>query len=192
MSENGGWTLSTWRTDLGAFEQRHVEVRHARRADLPFVDEPRHLQPRVLDGRADRVGPVELVEVDALDAEAPERRLDLAPDRVGAQVALGLVVWPVAVRDHAALREDERPLRGGYLAERAADDLLGVAEAVDGRGIDPVHAAADGVADRGDRARVVLGPQPYAQPPPPIAHAPNPTVVISRSVVPSRRFFVCM
>src|SRR5437879_13271392 len=31
------------------------------------------------------------------------------------------------------------------------------------------------------------GPQPYAQPAPPIAQAPNPTVVISRSVAPRRR-----
>src|SRR5438132_5807690 len=36
------------------------------------------------------------------------------------------------------------------------------------------------------------GPQPYAQPPPPIAHAPNPTVVISRSVAPSRRLSSAM
>src|ERR1017187_10963883 len=31
------------------------------------------------------------------------------------------------------------------------------------------------------------GPQPYAQPPPPMAQAPNPTVVSSRSVDPNRR-----
>jgi hypothetical protein len=96
--------------------------------------------------------------IDPLDAEAPERSLDLAPDRFRAQVARGFLVRPLSVRDHAALREDERALGGGYLAERAPDDLLGVPEAVDGGGVDPVHAAADGVTDRGDRARVVLRP----------------------------------
>jgi hypothetical protein len=101
---------------------------------------------------------VELVEVDPLDAEAPERSLDLAPDPLRAQVALGLVVRPVVVGDHAALRKDERPVRGGHLAECAPDDLLGVAEAVDSRRVDPVHAAADSVTDRGNRAGVVLGP----------------------------------
>src|SRR4051794_26252076 len=36
------------------------------------------------------------------------------------------------------------------------------------------------------------GPHPNAQPPPPIAHAPKPTVVISMSVPLSRRLFIAM
>src|SRR5262249_9708213 len=35
-------------------------------------------------------------------------------------------------------------------------------------------------------------PHPYAPPPPPIAHAPNPTVVISSPLEPSERLLICI
>jgi hypothetical protein len=42
--------------------------------------------------------------------------------------------------------------------EGAADDLFGVAEAVDGSGIDPVNAQIERAMDRGDGFVVVLRP----------------------------------
>ena len=63
-------------------------------------------------------------------------------------------------------------------------------QAIDGGGVDPVDAAVQRRADRGDRFVVVLRPQANAHPPPPIAHAPTPIGVISRSLLPKRFNFI--
>src|SRR2546428_883470 len=102
------------------------------------------------------VRPVELVEVDALDAEPAKRSLDLLPDRFGLQVALRLLERPRRVRNHPAFGEDVGTLGGRDLAQRPSDHLLGMAEPVDCRGVDPVDSAPDCVADGRDRVGVVL------------------------------------
>src|SRR6516165_10204746 len=52
-------------------------------------------------------------------------------------------------------REDVRA-RPPPLLECASHDLLGVAQAINRCGIDPVHAELEGLVDRGDRIVVVL------------------------------------
>ena len=141
---------------LGLLEERRLVVRDTGPADLPLRHELQHLAPRLLDRRAALVGPVELVEVDRVDAEPPQRVLALlaqarrrgVPDRLLHPVGL--------VPPQAALREDERPLRPGDVGERAADDLLRVAVPVHRGGVDPADPARHGVANRRDRLGVVL------------------------------------
>ena len=173
---------------LAALEQRHVEVGDAGRAHLPLLHQPLHLGPGVLHRRAGLVGPVELVEVDPLDAEPAKRRLALPADGLGSKHLARATPcdrprprpWP-----HLVNTNGRSP--AGTPVQRAADDLLGVTEAVHRGGVDPVDAARDRVADGATDCSSSCGPQPKAQSPPPIAQAPNPTVVISMSVVPRRR-----
>src|ERR1700694_4747423 len=74
------------------------------------------------------------------------------------QVALRLAHHVVGVPAHAALCEDQRPLRRRQLAERLADHLLRVAVTVESRGGDPVDPTANRVLDCLDRSPVVLRP----------------------------------
>src|SRR5207249_7040013 len=111
---------------------------------------------RLLDRRAGAVvGPVELVEVDPLHAEAPQAVLAFLADRRRSQVVADADGAPPPLPAAAALREDVDVLAGPEARERLADDLLGVAEPVDRRGVDPVHAALERVADCGDRLSLV-------------------------------------
>src|SRR5690606_40480416 len=57
---------------LAAGEQCDVGVGHTCPADLALIREPRHLAPGILDGHTGLIGPVELIEIDALDAEPSE------------------------------------------------------------------------------------------------------------------------
>jgi hypothetical protein len=125
---------------------------------------------------------VELIEVDALDAEPAERGLALAPNGRGGQDpsrkrhAIGLVP------DQAAFREDERTLGRRQLSEQPSHDLFGMPQAAHRGRVDPVDAQVERVPHRGQRDGVVLRPQPNHQPPPPTAHDPNPTRVMWRSL----------
>src|SRR5205085_2878787 len=121
-------------------------------AHLALVDQLGHRRPRLLDGRPGPViRPVELVEVDALDAEPFQARLALLPDRSGSQVVVDLAAAPGA----AALREDEDVLAGAEGLDRAADDLLGVAGRVRRSRVDPAHTRLDCAPDRRQRLVVV-------------------------------------
>jgi len=141
---------------LADLEPLHVEVRDPGRPHLALLDQPHHDRPGVLERHSRLVRPVELVEVDPLDAQPPERVLALAPDALGAQGPLRLRHGVGFVPLQAALGEDIRPLRRGQLTHRPPHHHLGMAQAVDGRGIDPVHAEPDRVMDGGDRIGVVL------------------------------------
>src|SRR5205085_11882571 len=94
---------------------------------------------------------MDLVEVDRVDREPAQARLALTQQRVALQGLHGRAVRAFGL---AALGEDERPLVEA--GERAADDLLGVAEAVLGGGVDPVDAELERAVDGGDRLVVVL------------------------------------
>ena len=94
---------------------------------------------------------MDLVQVDRVDAEPLEARVDLSQDRVALQRLHRLATGPL---DLAGLGEDER--RRGAAFERASDDLLGVAEAVLRRGVDPVDPEVERVVDGRDRLFVVL------------------------------------
>lgn len=118
---------------LASREQFDVEVRDAAPANFPLIDEPGYLTPRILDGSADLVGPMELVEIDALHSEPAERRLTLAsdglrredPSRPGAGIAL--------VPHDPALREDVGALSLGNFTDEATYHLLRVTQPVRGR-----------------------------------------------------------
>jgi hypothetical protein len=96
---------------------------------------------------------VHLVEVDYIDADPLEARLGLAENRL----ALEVVDHPApGTLQQRALGEHVRRLAHPF--QRAADDLLRVAEAVCGCGVDPVDPKFECVMDRGDRLLVLLGP----------------------------------
>ena len=152
-------------------EQADVEVADAAPAHLPLLHQPEHRVPRVLHRGPGLVGPVELVQVDPLHAEAPERGLALPPDRGGLQHAPRLGRPVLLVPDQSALGEDEGPLRGGQCRHRLADDHLRMPQPVHGRGIEPVDAQRDGPVYGLDRGGVVLrppaeGPRPANRPGP--------------------------
>src|SRR2546422_9406352 len=92
----------------------------------------------------------------SLDVEPAERRLHLAANAQGIAHATRRGGAVALVPDETRLGEDVGPVVGRDVAQRAGHDLLGVAQSVYGRGIDPVDAPLDGVTDGGDRVRVVL------------------------------------
>jgi hypothetical protein len=83
---------------------------------------------------------VELIQVDALDAQPAQRRVALAADRVGGEEPSWLAHALGVVPDEAALRKDVRPLCGRDLAQQPSHDFLGMAEPVDRRRVYPVHS----------------------------------------------------
>ena len=143
---------------LAARQQVDVEIRHADRTHLAFLDELHHRRPGIFDRRAALVRPVKLIEVDALDPEPPERRLAFAPNRIGRQDAPRLAHAIVLVPDEPAFREDERPLRVRDLAQQLSHDFFGVPEPVHGGGVDPVDSPFQRVPHRRQRRGVVLRP----------------------------------
>ena len=111
----------------------------------PTRDEVVERPERLLDRRG-AVGPVELVEVDAVGAEAAEARFARGDD--------------VVVRQRAGPPRPEADLGGDEhvvapVADRGAEDLLRLPERVHVGGVDQVHAGVEGTVDhqRGRRAR---------------------------------------
>src|SRR6185503_4306360 len=138
------------RDRLGAAQLPDREVRGADVTDEAFVLQLGEGRPALLELLV-RDREVDLVEVDRLDAEAAQAGLALASERVAPQRLQGRAVRAFRL---AALREDERPLVEAR--DRAADDLLRVAEPVLRGRVDPVDAELKRAVDRGDRLLVVL------------------------------------
>ena len=189
IAENGGCSVSTWPTRLGRLELRHVVVRQPDGAHLSLRLEVEQRAPILLDRRSVLGRPVHLVEVDAVEAEpaAASSRARGGCWR-GAPTLLRQCLAVVLVPGEAALGEHVGALRARDLLQRRAHDLLGVPEAVDRGGVDPVDAALDRVADRGDRLPVVL--RAPARPPNRRRRWPrrrSPTGVMCMSVRPKRR-----
>jgi hypothetical protein len=101
----------------------------------PFVLELGESRPSLLD-LVVRDRPVDLVEVDCAKTKSRETPLELASERVALQALQGRPVRPFGL---AAFRED-KGLVAGVGVDGPADDLLGVAETVLRRSIDPVDA----------------------------------------------------
>ena len=141
---------------LGRFELGHPMIGEPGGADLPLALQVEERAPVLGDGGAIRRWPMELEEIEPLDAEPAQRGLRLAPEAVGARDAAEVGIVPLAFPDQAALGEDVRPAACGDVGECAADHLLGVAEAIGGGGVDPVDADVERAADGGDRIGVVL------------------------------------
>ena len=125
-------------------------VREAAVANLALVDEAHHLAPRLLDWDG-RIGIVRLEQVDVIGAQPAQTGLEVAADRLRAQVH---VVVAVVAAQRAALREDVDVVAAA--ADRLADELLGAAPAVEGSRVDPVDAHVERRADRCDRVASIL------------------------------------
>ena len=156
-SESGGWTESTCGS-LAALELVDVDVADADPPHLALVDELRHRRPTTprtacpSSSRASAPG----------RGRCARRRAGAGSARTRGGSTRAQVVLDHAVRPPVpvapALREHVDVLADAVGLERAADDLLRVAEPVDRRGVDPVDAPLDRVADRRDRLVVVDGP----------------------------------
>ncbi len=127
---------------------RDREVGHADGFRAALLLELQESPPGVDIGIALRAGPVDQVEIDALEPELLQARVE------GAQ---GLVVALVVVVE---LRRDEQVVAGHPgLADRRADALL---VAVDRRRVDGPIADPDGLADHG--GGLFVGHLPHAEP----------------------------
>ena len=131
-----------------ALHLRDAEVGDADPADFSFALEVGHGGPALFDVFVG-LGPVDLVEVDGFDLQAAEAGFALAAD-----LFLGVGDFFFVVPDHGGLGEDVGFVRGGL--DGFGYDFFGVAEAVDGGGVDPVDAEVEGFVDGGDGVVVVL------------------------------------
>ena len=127
-----------------------VEIGHADVPDQAALLERGHGRPALLDVLV-RDRPVDLVQVDRVHAEPPQTALGLAQDRVALEHVPHM---PGAVVQQRALGEHVGPL--GQAAQRPADDLLGAAETVGGRGVDPVDPELHRPVDGRDRLVILL------------------------------------
>jgi hypothetical protein len=131
-------------------------IRQSDSAYLAFLLELEQSAPVFLERSAVVRRPVHLVQIDAVDSQPAKGSLALTANAVGVpdlgslghavgviphHPALGEHIWPVTVRDTVQ--------RGGH-------HLLGMTEAVFGRGVDPVHACVESTVDRGDRLVIIL------------------------------------
>ena len=116
-------------------------------ADLAFLPQLRHGGPALFDVLI-RLRPMHLVEV---DAEPPRAGFALRPHRTGLEALADLTLL---VSCAGALGEDIGTGRDSL--DRAGDHFLGMAEAVDGGGVDPIHAFIESRADSRDGLVVVL------------------------------------
>ena len=131
---------------VGLDEQLGRVRRAAGVADLAGVHEVVERAERVLDGGR-RVGPVDLVEVDPVGAEAAQRVLDLAHDPAP---AVARQVRPLAHRPVELRRQHDLVAPTG---ERLADDRLGLAARVHVGGVDEVDPRIEGGVDDRPRCR---------------------------------------
>ena len=137
-----------------------VEVRHADVAHHPALLQLGERRPALLDLLiGDR--PVDLVEVDGLDAEALAAALHLAQQRVAPEAPC---LGPPRSLGQPALGEDVGARFDA--GQGAPDDPFRVPEAILRRGVDPVHPESQGAVDRRDRVLVIL-----RSPPPLVATA---------------------
>src|SRR5215218_9112652 len=165
VDERVGWLQRLDRRDLlDAPELSDAEVGDADVANESLLLEFGEGTPPLFDLLVgDR--PVDLVEVDRLEAEALQAAFELAPERVAPQALQRRPVWALGL---AGFREHVRTLRRIELAQGASDDFLRMAEAILRCRVDPVDAELDRVMDRRDRVLVFLG-----TPAPVIAAAPD-------------------
>ena len=157
---------------VGHLQRRHrgdgaqpVEVGHAGIAQAAGADQAALAQAgQLLPPLGEllrRARVMDLIEVDALGAQAPQALLQLVADAGGGEPREGARA-PAHPRP-AALGRDAHAVAIGASAERAADQLLGVAAAVERGGVQPVDAAVQGGVDGGQRVGVRLRP-PAAAP----------------------------
>src|SRR5277367_4208685 len=126
------------------------------RADLSLFLQIEQRLPIDVERRSVLCRPVHLVEIDPLDLEPAQRALEFAAD---ARRRADLLRQRVAIRgvwNEPAFRKHVRTLGFRYRCEGSSDNLLGMPEAVNGGGVDPVDAAGHGATDRCNGGAVVL------------------------------------
>ena len=144
---------------------------------FPAFEECRACRRRLRDRLRRR--PMELVEIDMVDAETPQAGVAFRGHVGGRRGARG----SVAVDAQAELREDQRPLRRRQLLDGASHDLFREPGTVDGSGVDPVDAMVDGGMNRLG-ALCLLLPAPHVAADCPV---PKPIVEMSYPLLPSVR-----
>ena len=135
---------------LAALHQIHVEIRNAPSANFSLAHQLRHRAPGILNAHAAVVGPVELVKVDTFDAEPAEGSFALFADGFRLEHALRLAHAIFGIPYKPAFCEDQRTLGRRKLAQQFADKLLGMAQAVNRRSVDPVDAELERMAHGGE------------------------------------------
>jgi hypothetical protein len=101
---------------------------------------------------------VDLVEVDVVGAQPPQRMVDLGHDRLAGQPL------PVRAGTHrvAQLGRDDDVVAVGEVLERAAEDLLAGPVRVHVRGVEEVDARLERVLDQGPGLLLAEGPDGVA------------------------------
>src|SRR6266436_612507 len=141
------------RNFFGVPDLGRIEIGHADPADLAFGFQRGESLPGLFDaGFAFIRGPVHLIEIDGVNLQAAETVFALAPNGAGAELLPNSSLF---VPDQNAFGEDVGARAAPFL-QRASNDLFGVAQAVDGGGVDPVDAQLQRAMNRGDGIGVVL------------------------------------
>src|SRR5260370_19813159 len=112
-------------------------------ANLPFLPQLRKCTDRVLKGNLG-VGAMELIEVNALEAQTPQAALQRLTKMLGASVC-----WPLvgASTQKTPLGRDDQAFRIGV--ERFGNQRLGHLWSVRVGGIEQVHSQVKGMAQDG-------------------------------------------
>ena len=137
------------------------EIAHPDGADLSLDEQCEHRLGGFLH-RHQGIGPVDLVDVDVIGAQPPQRILDLAQDARAAGIAEHAAMLPFK----SGLGGDDDARAQAALGDCLADDLLGTAEAVDRSRIDDIDAMLERRPDGGNRGGFVgSAPHPSADGP---------------------------
>src|SRR5215469_2993169 len=158
-----------------------AEIGNTEIAHLAFAREARHLGPAFFDIF---VGfrPVNLVEVDDVDFQAPQAGFTFTTNGFSFQRAADLSF----LVPHALTLGEDVGTRTAQV-KCAGDHLLGMTQAVNGSGVDPVNAEIKRRLDGGYRIAVVLrtpGPLPTASAHRPCANADGSNLQVARPQLP--------
>ena len=156
--------------------RRRAEVAHLARSHQ--VVEGRH---GLLDRRLG-VEAVDVVDVDVVGAQPPQRRVDLFEDGLAGQAAAAGAV----VHLPADLGGEHDVLAAGEPGDRPADELLRGAALVDVRGVPERDAQLDGLPEERRRGVLVQRPLVHAGGRVAVAHAAQPDPAHPSPVRPSR------
>ena len=138
-----------------ALHLRDGKIRYADVSNLPFFFQLRQRLPAFLDFIFG-IGPVDLVEIDDVQLQAAQARLQFVADGIALQAAMNLILGlpEFLAPDHRALGKDVGLLLPSF--QRPCHHFFRMAKAINRRGIDPVDAKVEGALNRGDRIVVVL------------------------------------
>src|SRR5713101_6745836 len=141
---------------FAAFQQAHIKVGDSGHSDLSLLDEPYHFSPGILDWRPGLIGPMKLVEINALYTQPAQGRLALSPNRFRLEYTTRLCHGVRLIRNQSTFGENQRTLGGRQLAQQASDNFLGVAQSVDRGRINPIDTQLQCMPHGGNGCVVIL------------------------------------